>query len=299
LADLGDSVVKRVIGFATLAALAASGLGVGFAQHASAAEECWFDYEKGVQRCRITAEPGGTDTTIPFDGVPIAWRRYVAYSALATGFCYYVDTIDGVDTTVIGIPWFVELINTETGETISITAVCEFPGEDPPQPPPPPPTPEEYIEAIEGLLEVDWELSPPATFEGITGVDTWFWCDTPDTSVIDPITLNGWTVQSEMTAILFRWAVTGPGPGGNHDSDTCGEAPAPDGDGDGAAWIWQPQTMGDYAIEFTSTWLGTWTLTYEGTNTGTFPLGPAAIGQPPVAYPVGEYRGVLVPGDDQ
>ena len=169
----------------------------------------------------------------------------------------------------------------------------------PPEPPPPPPTPEEYIEAIESLLQVDFELSPPPAFEGITGVDTWFWCSTPESAVIDPITLNGWTVEAEMRAILYSWSVSGPGLGGSHDSPTCGSEPALDGDGDGSAWIWQPQTMGDYTINFTSTWFGTWTQTYNGVNVGTFPLGPAPITQAPLAYPVGEYVGVLVPGGDE
>ena len=96
-----------------------------------------------------------------------------------------------------------------------------------------------------------------------------------------------------MNAILFSWSVSGPGDGGSSDSETCGTEPALDGDGDGAAWKWQPQTLGDYTINFTSTWLGTWTQTYDGTNVGTFPLGPAPIDQEPVTYPVGEYVGVL------
>ena len=286
-----------------LAHLAATGAVVATtlatAGTAHAAKECTYDLDKRAMRCRITAPPSAPETVIAFDSAPIGWRRNIASAGQAVGFCIYYETITGVQNEVVGIPWIVELYDTATGATISTTAVCEYPGDPSPEPPPPPPTPDRYLEAIEALLQVDYELSPPAEFEGITGVDTWFWCDSPGTVTIDPITLDGWTVRAEMTPITFDWSVAGPGDGGSHSGDTCGSEPDLDGDGDGAAWTWQPQTMGDYTIEFSTTWLGTWTLTWDGTTTGTYPLGPAPIDQPTLAYPVGEYRGVLVPGDDR
>ena len=60
-----------------------------------------------------------------------------------------------------------------------------------------------------------------------------------------------------------------------------------------------PETMGPYSVTLTSTWAGTWTLAYNGFPAGTFPLGPFDFAAPAVAYPVGEYRGVLTPPDGE
>lgn len=287
------SLARFVIGVL----VATSALALGTASSTSAGRECWFDQITRQQRCRIITQPAGPDRSVTFDGIPLAWIRYNAGVLGLNGdqlACPVRNGIvDGVQTDILGIVWIVAIRNTATDELVSIDGVCAYPGDTPPQPPPPPPTPEQYLEAVATLLEVDFELSPPAEFEGITGVDTWFWCDTPDTAVIEPITLNGWTVEAEMSAILFSWSVSGPGKGGRSDVTDCGIEPDLEGDGDGAAWMWQPQTMGEYTISFTSTWLGTWTQSYAGTNVGTFPLGPAPIDQAPVIYPVGEYVGVL------
>lgn len=255
---------------------------------------CVYDHTIQGMRCRIVGRPGGPDRTVNYPGSPIGWRRNVASGGQAVGSCIRNEVVGGVPTEIIGVPWFVVLFNTDTGVTISITATCEFPGQTPPQPPPPPPTPDEFIEEARELLLVDFELSPRPEFAGITGVDTWFWCDTPATVSIPPLELRGWTVSAEMDALTYSWSVEGPGDGGSTTVDDCGVEPDVEGDGDGAAWIWQPQTLGEYNVDFVVTWFGGWTLEWNGTNTGTFPLGPVDVAADPTIYPVDEYVGVLV-----
>jgi len=225
----------------------------------------------------------------------------MALASPVSGGCWYVDTVDGTETTIVGIPWFVEIRNIETGEVVMSDCPCEYPGDDPPAPPPPPATPEQFIDTIADLLIVDFDLPPTTEISGIKGLDTWLWCDSPTWLWCDspqpvsspPITLNGWTVQAEMEAVLFHWSITGAGPGGRHDSIECGTEPSADSDGKSAAWTWQPESTGDYTIEFAASWAGTWTLTYDGIDMGTFVLDPALIDASPTAYPVDEYVGVL------
>lgn len=263
------------------------------ASPAIAGKECYYDDVTREVHCTITAEPGGPDESVPLAGIPLVWSRTMALASPVSGGCWYVDTIDGVETTIVGIPWFVEVRNVETGEVVMTDSLCEYPGDDPPSPPPPPPTPEQFIETIADLLVVEFDVSPTAEIGGITGLETWMWCDTPPPVSTTPITLNGWTVQAEMEAVLFHWSVDGPGEDGSHDSTECGTEPPRDSDGAVAAWRWQPESTGDYTITFAASWAGTWTLTYEGTNMGTFILDPALIDAPSITYPVDEYVGVL------
>lgn len=277
-----------------LLAVCAVGAGVLFVPSpAIAGEECHYDDVTRQLRCTITAEPGGPSLTVAIQGVPLVWSRTLALASPVAGGCWYTDTVEGTETRTGGIPWLIEVRNVETGELVLLDAVCEYPGEDPPAPPPPPPTPEQFIETIADLLVVHFDTSPDGTIGGITGLDTWLWCDTPDPVSTPPITLNGWTVTAEMEAVLFHWSISGQGPGGSHDSTECGTEPAEDSDGAVAAWIWRPEATGDYTIAFAASWAGTWTLTYDGTDMGIFVLDPALIDAPPITYSVGEYIGVL------
>lgn len=262
------------------------------------AQTCEFD-EAGVLRCIqvITARPGGPELDVPLDPsgrVPLLWRRILANGLPeATFSCVYETVDDTVTTQVRGVGWATMLINLDTGEILTLDFECEYPGDDPPTPPTPPPTVDMWRESSEDALRFGTALNPTPGTGGITGLATWFWCDDPGSVTTEPLTMNGWTVTATVEPIAFRWNVSGSG-GAVHTSDSCGHAPSiPEGSGSGAAWIWTPRSVGTATIAFTSTWAGTWTLVYEGTNTGTFLLGPVPIAAAPVTYPVAEFVSVL------
>ena len=267
---------------------------------------CTIDQETRKQSCVIVTPPGGPDRRVDYPNSSITWVRINFGTrdndAVGTLRCpVRTEVIDGVDTEIYGTMWAIAIFSDDTTAPGFVDSVCEYPGDTPPEPPPPPPTEAQYVDAIEELLQVDFELSPPPEFEGITGLDTWFWCDTPDTSVIEPIELAGWSVGSTMNAVSFAWSVTNEEIGFNgagFEGLECGEEPDLDGDRREAAWIWQPQGIGDYTVGFAVDWFGFWTQSYQGVVIGTFPLGPVEIDADPIVYPVDEYVGVLVhPGD--
>lgn len=269
----------------------------------AAAEVCWYDFNQQRQVCEVTTDPGGPQTTVPLGGsgaFPLEWSRSIAGGGPLGGTCYYEEVVDGVLRQVSGVMWHWWVTNSETGDIVDQGWDCEWPGEDPPPPPTPPPDPAEFIDSISERLTVAFDMSPPAVFEGITGVDTWFWCDPSEPVSTEPITIGGWTVQATMAPLLYNWVVhNGPGGGGAHSTTDCGLEPLTDSDGEGSAWMWQPQTKGEYVVDFSATWAGTWTLAYAGTTLGTFPLGPADIAAEPITYTVDEYVGILVSGGDR
>lgn len=261
-------------------------------------QQCEFD-RSGVLRCIqvITARPGGPELDVPLDptgGIPLVWRRVLANGLpQATFTCVYEIVDDTITTQVRGVGWATMLINVDTGEILTLDFECEYPGDDPPSPPPPPPTVDIWREASEDALRFGTALNPTPGTGGITGLDTWFWCDDPGSVTTEPLTTNGWTVTATVEPIAFTWNVSGSGAAA-HTSETCGRAPSIlEGTGAGAAWIWTPESVGTATIAFTSTWAGTWILVYEGINTGTFLLGPVPIEATPVSYPVAEFVSVL------
>jgi hypothetical protein len=56
---------------------------------------------------------------------------------------------------------------------------------------------------------------------------------------------------------------------------------------------WTPEATDQYQVALTTTWAGSWDLTWNGIPMGTFPLGPATFTSPGQPYPVDEYRGEL------
>lgn len=260
--------------------------------------ECEYDLDTEQLLCTITytARPGGPELDVDLDGpggLPLSWRRVLSNGLPGATFICYYQTTDGVTTTEFrGVGWAVYLINTETGEVLSLNFDCEWPGEDPPQPPPPPPTAGELAQSAKDLLTIETSVNPDQNAGGITGLDSWLWCTDPGERATG-VSLRGWTATATMSSASYVWTIAGPSSAQRH-STSCGSAPQRGSvTGGDAAAIWQPQTKGEYQIVLTSTWWGTWTLEYGGVVTGTFILGPVEIDAARVTYPVDEFVAVL------
>jgi hypothetical protein len=202
------------------------------------------------------------------------------------------DTVDGATTTATYGNYYVVQLRTAAGVPVTDgSAVCVFDGADPQlAPPPPPPTEAEFVEAARKALTVQTSLSPRPEIGGLTGLDTWLWCEDPGTVSIG-VSLRGWTAEATMQAVEFSWAVGGTA-SARFTTSGCGSEPDP-------AATWMPETKGPYSVMLTSTWAGTWVLSYNGFPGGSFSLGPVEFAAPTVPYPVSEYRGRLTsPGGE-
>ena len=202
-----------------------------------------------------------------------------------TGYCTRT-VVDGLTTTFeSGNVYAVWLENAATGEHVTTPrSVCLFPEDPNPTPPPPPPSPAEFVEAARTVLTVQTSLSPRTEIGGLTGLDTWLWCEDPGDLEVG-VALRGWTATATMQAVQHAWAIAGTASAG-FTSASCGSEASP-------AASWMPETKGPYSVTLTSTWAGDWTLAYNGLPAGTFPLGPFDFAAPTVPYPVSEYRGRL------
>ena len=109
-----------------------------------------------------------------------------------------------------GNDYAVWLENAATGEHVtSPRSVCLFFPEDPnPTPPPPPPSPAEFVEAARTVLTVQTSLSPRTEIGGLTGLDTWLWCEDPGDLEVG-VALRGWTATATMQAVQHAWAIGG------------------------------------------------------------------------------------------
>lgn len=246
-------------------------------------KRCEIQSESGKLVCMLIASPGPPLAVRLSDDLPLEWMRVEWRDAdgLTRGVgC--VRTVAGIRE--IGVAWIVALNNTETGEQLYLEGVCEWPGEDPPQPPPPPPTAAQLAQDNAYALTLNPALSPSTDIGGLTGLDSWLWCDDPGTVAADAA-LNGWNASGAVEVVQVGWEVNGPS-GTVANTPTCGSEDAP-------AVTWMPETMGDYSVVVTAVWAGTWDLTWNGIPMGTFPLGPLALTASAVPYPVDEYRGVL------
>ena len=121
---------------------------------------------------------------------------------------------------------------------------------------------------------------------GLTGLDTWLWCDHPSTVQVG-VSLRGWTAAATMNAVGYRWSIHGVD-SASFSASSCGSEAAPAG-------TWMPERLGPYSVTLTSSWSGSWTLSYNGVALGSYALGPFDFAAEPLAYPVDEYRGVLTP----
>ncbi len=244
---------------------------------------CELNPDTNELKCRLIASPAPPLSRRLSRDLPLVWKRipFDIEDLIARGRGCIRDR-GGV--TEIGAGYVIALINEDTGELLYLEGICTFPGEPPPSPPPPPPTPGEFTEANADVLALDPSFSPGAAIGGLTGLDSWLWCDDPGTVAVG-VNLRGWTATGSVRLVQVGWTLDGPEPTAAT-STSCGSEAAP-------STTWTPETMGDYSVTLTSTWAGSWNLTWGGADLGAFPLGPVSIDSAPSAYPVDEYRGEL------
>ena len=283
--------MSRLLGVALVSALAAAACVIASAKTALA--ECSTNFLTGKTTCLLfaPARPArllrlGDGLTSSFEWVQVPFEMDLETRA-TSDFCAR-HTSDGLTTTVeFGDTPIVFLRNALTGEqVIPPHLICLFPGDPGPDPPPAPPSQTEFVEAARAALTTRSVMSPRQEIGGLTGLDTWMWCDDPSEVQVG-VSLRGWTAAATMDSVGYHWAVEGV-TGHTFDADRCGSENSP-------AASWMPETKGSYSIDLTSTWAGSWTLSYQGVDAGVFPLGPFDFATGPVAYGVGEYRGVLTP----
>jgi hypothetical protein len=283
---------RRLGGLVLVASVSSSAL-LCPPRHAGA--DCGVDEFSEVTTCRLSLPPLPNRATPVGDGrtSSFVWWSILLYSGSWSPFtdadsnCVRVTTDGQTNTYTYGNVYAVQLRTTAGHPVTTAKGVCVFDDNDPQlQPPPPPPSEAEFVEAARRALTVQTSLNPRVEIGGLTGLDTWLWCDGPGTVNV-AVTLRGWTAEATMDPVQFTWAIGGTASGRFH-ADECGSEADP-------AASWMPETKGPYTVTLTSTWAGTWTLSYNGFLGGVFPLGPYDFAAPAVAYPVDEYRGVLTP----
>lgn len=244
---------------------------------------CNLDPVSGLLKCTLVASPAPPLERRLGDDLPLVWRRMAMNvgELIARG----IGCVREVgDITEIGSGYVVSLVNEATQELLYIDYICQWPGEQPPQPPPPPPTPGELRDANAQVLALDPVASPDPAIGGLTGLDSWFWCEDPG-EVATGVNLRGWTASGQVSLVYVGWSTTGPA-GMSQSSTSCGSQESP-------SVTWTPETKGTYQLTLTSTWAGTWDLSWNGIPVGAFPLGPISLTSAPQPYPVDEYRGEL------
>jgi hypothetical protein len=244
---------------------------------------CELDPDTGQLKCVLVAQPAPAKEHRLAAALPLVWHRVPMQveDLVARGVGCVRDVPGGVE---IGAGYVVWLENEVIGLNLYLDFVCQWPGEDPPEPPPPPPTEEDFRAAYANTIALSPSMSPGPAIGGLTGLDSWFWCTDPGPVAVD-VNLRGWTAAGEVEVVQVAWEVGGPD-GVSDVSTSCGSEDAP-------SVTWTPETMGAHSIALTSTWAGTWALTWNGILMGSFPLGPVSLGGAPQPYPVDEYRGVL------
>lgn len=246
-------------------------------------KQCLLNPDTGKLVCSLVASPSPPFAVRLSEELPIEWRRVPWQDD--DGVSQDRGCVRTVaDIREVGVLWVVSLHNTVTGEVLDIDETCEWPGENPPVPPPPPPTPAQLAEDNAQTLTLHAVLSPASDIGGLTGLDSWLWCEDPGAVAADAA-LNGWVAQGSVEVVQIGWEVNGP-TGTVANTTTCGSADAP-------AVTWMPETIGEYSVVVTAVWAGTWDLTYNGVPMGTYPLGPLALAASAQPYPVDEYRGEL------
>lgn len=292
-------------GLAAIVAVAASAIAITPDASVDAqSRSCEWDDLANALVCTIIrrAEPGGPAIERDIDGpgpLPIIWSRQLSNGLPGALYdCYYEETVGNTTTEVFGVGWAVFMTNRDSGEIRLAGFDCEYPGEDPPQPPPPPPTPGAIVEQSRGLTELTTGLSPSAARQGVSQLETWFWCEGAEAITLNP-TLDGYSIVAQVGVDGLVWQIDGPDGSIERTADSCGSEPHPDSDGDGAAARWTPNEPGVSTIVQTATWAGSWSLTYTDPTFGTFDLGtfpfPAVpVVSAPITYEVYEIQTVGV-----
>src|SRR5688572_26105773 len=280
-APRGSGMRARALTSCVSAVLAVLAFPIG--ARADSDKTCKLDQVSGVLECTLIVRPAPPRTVRLSKELPLVWVRlpWQDAEALSRGFgC--VRSVDGI--TEIGAGYAVGIYNTVTSEQLYLDAVCTWSGEPPPQPPAPPPTRDEFAQDETQALTLQPALSPADEVGGLTGLDSWLWCDDPGPMPAD-VSLRGWTAEGAVEVVELNWQVDGPS-GTVDSSASCGSPEAP-------SLVWTPETMGDYSVELTAVWAGSWVLSWQGIPLGTFPLGPIALTGPAQPYAVDEYRGEL------
>ncbi|MCU1394891.1 MAG: hypothetical protein JWM34_3319 [Ilumatobacteraceae bacterium] len=265
-----------------VAATLIGGLAIGARSYADD-RTCILDPVSGLLQCTLVASPQPPITVRLSVDLPLEWRRIPlnVNELIARGHgC--TRSVAGV--TEIGVGYAITLSNAATLEQLYLRYVCTWPGDPPPPPPLPPPTMAEFVDAKTSAMTLQPDVSPSLAIGGLTGLASWLWCADPG-PVGTAVTLRGWTASGAVQVVEVGWEMNGAD-GVAETSTSCGSQNAP-------SVTWTPQTAGQYSVVLTSVWAGSWDLSYDGADMGTFPLGPVPLTAPAQPYPVDEYRGEL------
>jgi hypothetical protein len=184
------------------------------------------------------------------------------------------------------LEWHFRYFVASTGQETFLGSSCLSPGaREEASSAPPPPTVAEIQDAVP-LPRFDIATSPIR--RGLTGLETWFWCDAPTTESVT-VSIRGYRVVAEAHVVEFEWVT---GDGHSYFSDTCGEEPDPEDDGYGAAARHTYETKDFYALELRIGWSGSYTFSGHGRRR-TGDLGDVTTVSSR-RYPVSEVRAVLV-----
>lgn len=143
------------------------------------------------------------------------------------------------------------------------------------------PTPPTVTEIFDHAPLPPCEIGISPVGEGLTGMETWLWCENVDRPVEVTVTIRGFRVQVSASPTEYHWIM---GDGINHVSKSAGTEQDPS-----ATHVYE--TKDEYVVRVDVVWTGTYTYTGHGvTETGS--LGEVSSTSD-VAYPVVEVRGVL------
>lgn len=195
-----------------------------------------------------------------------------------------------------GIRYIDTVIDIRTGEVVSATGGCEYPGSPGPSvpgvvvpPPPPPPTPDE-IWASAPLPDPTFGLLP--TSPGLTGLTTKLWDPNGGGSLSATVTLRGYTATATVQPVRWEWRMAGPGDtSSNHNPPPLVTATQP-GSQQHPAATYMYETIGDYTLTMTLVWSGSYTYSGPGVPPQTASLG-AVTRSSTLPYHVAEVRSVL------
>jgi hypothetical protein len=263
---------------------------------------CAVDEESRLYVCTIfkRASPGGPQVEVDVDGsgpLPIVWSRRLSDGLPGASFSCFREETDGLTTTqVFGVGWAVFVTDRDTGASRLVGFDCEYPGEDPPVPPPLAPSPGAIVEQSRDLLGLEIGLSPSVERRGVSQLETWLWCEGPQSVTLDP-ELDGYSISAEVVVASVLWRIDGPDGVVELGSDSCGRAPLVGSDGGSAAAGWTPNEPGVSSITQSVSWAGSWSLRYEDPavgliDLGTFPFPAVTVVADPVLYEVYEIQTV-------
>ncbi len=156
--------------------------------------------------------------------------------------------------------------------------VDEFCADPDAEPVPTPPTVSEIFDRAP-LPPCEIGISPEG--EGLTGMETWLWCENIDGPVQVAVTIRGFRVQASATPTEYHWIM---GDGTTRVSKWPGTEEDPS-----AEHVYE--TKDNYLVRVDVVWTGTYT--YEGHGLTETPSLGEVSSTSDVAYPVVEVRALL------